>query len=450
MRKFNVKTFVLLAFAAGAFAQNSYQIKGSFLGAKEKEIRVMGFTGTKDTLLSQTVTDALGNFTLSYGKSYSGAANIQVKELSNLIVLLNKENVSITWADFKDFNSVQFSNSKENAVFQKAFQINLESQKRLAGLNYLMPLYQTDTTKTSWHIQLEKEAGIERSRFSDFQKKVPGQLYTKSYLQYREVLQLLQQENKTDDEATTAATAFLALDFSTKNLYHSGLIKECFEAYFKQVFKLDNKNLIIKELLIFTDTLKRSAQSNPMALNNYTEYLVHQFEKYGIIEVAEHLALSLLDDNKCVIDSKTLPILEQYKKMALGNTAAVLVLHNQAKYKTSADIKAKYQVVVFGASWCEACQSEMPQLKDYADTFKKQYDAEIVFISIDTKEAEYKNYTKDFPFISSCDYKGWEGENVKNYYVFATPTFIILDSNRKIVAKPSNAIAVAKWLYDNK
>lgn len=450
MRKFIVNTIVLLALADGAFAQSSYQIKGSFLGAKEKEIRLMGFTGTKDSLLSQSVTDASGNFTLKYPKNYSGAATIQVKELSNLIVLLNKENIGITWADFKDFNGVQFTATKENEVFQKAFQINLEAQKRLAGLNYLLPLYQTDATKTTWLAQLEKEAGMERARFADFQNQVPGQLFVKSYLQYREVLQKLQQENKTKEEATAAETAFLALDFSAENLYHSGLIKDGFEAYFKQVFKLENKDLIVKKLLVFSDSIKRSAQSNPKALNHYTEYLVQQFEKYGLIEVAEHLALSLLDDNKCMIDNKTLPILEQYKKMALGNTAAVLVLNNQSKYKTSADIKAKYQVVVFGASWCEACQTEIPQLKDYVETFKKQYDAEIIFISIDTKEEEFKNYTKDFPFISSCDYKGWEGENVKNYYVFATPTLIILDSNRKIVAKPSNAIAVAKWLYENR
>lgn len=450
MKKSIVSAVCMLAIAGGAWAQASCQITGRFLGAKEKEIRLMGFVGTKDTLLSQTITDSLGACILRYPASYRGAAAIQIKELSNLIVLLNKENMGINWADFSDFDGVQFSTSKENDIFQKAFQINLEAQKRLAGLNYLVPLYQTDTTKTSWTTQLESEIGTENHRLEAFLKQVPGQFYVRSYLHYREVLQQLQKEKKTPEETTAAENAFLALDFSDHKIFYSGLIKDCFEAYFKQVFTLENKDLIVKKLLAFSDTIKRSAQSNPKALSHYTEFLVQQFEKYGLVDVAEHLALSLLADNKCVIDNKTLPILEQYKKMAIGNTAAVLVLNNHLTYKTSADIKAKYQVVVFGASWCEACQTEMPQLKDYAETFKKQYDAEIVFISIDTKEAEFKKYTKEFPFISSCDYKGWEGENVKNYYIFATPTLIILDSNRRIVAKPSNAIAATKWLYENK
>ena len=37
--------------------------------------------------------------------------------LFGLLVLLNNENVEITWADFKDFTGVQFTNSEENEVF---------------------------------------------------------------------------------------------------------------------------------------------------------------------------------------------------------------------------------------------------------------------------------------------------------------------------------------------
>ena len=45
---------------------------------------------------------------------------------------------------------------------------------------------------------------------------------------------------------------------------------------------------------------------------------------------------------------------------------------------------------------------------------------------------------------------GWGSPNVKNYYVFATPSIFVLDAENKIVAKPSDAIATAKWLYENK
>jgi thiol-disulfide isomerase/thioredoxin len=444
-------SFILLCFIVlQASAQNSNLLKGSFSAAKETEIRLMGYTGTKDTLLAQTKTDALGNFLLDYPKKYKGAATLQVKEMTNLIVLFNNENFEITWADFKDFTGVQFTNSTENEAFQQAFIINMDAQKKLAGLTYLLPFYKMDPTKKEWTVQLEQEITSENSRFEAYLNKLSNTSYAKAYLTYRAVLQNLQKENKSQVEATDAEAAFLALDFSDENLFYSGLAKELFDAYLKQTFTLREEALVVSKLNAFSDVLKKSSQVNTKALNHYSEYLMKEYEKFGLIACAEHLALSLLDDNKCIINDKTLPILEQYKKMAIGNTAADMVFSAGLKYKKLSEVPAKYKVVVFGASWCEACTKEMPQFKEYAELFKTTYDAEIVFVSLDTDQEKYDAYIKDLPFINTCDYKGWGSPNVKNYYVFATPSVYVLDTENKIVAKPLDAIAAAKWLYENK
>jgi hypothetical protein len=81
--------------------------------------------------------------------------------------------------------------------------------------------------------------------------------------------------------------------------------------------------------------------------------------------------------------------------------------------------------------------------------YLKQH-TEIVFVSLDTDQETYDAYIKDLPFINTCDYIGWGSPNVKNYYVFATPSVYVLDAENKIVAKPLSAIATAKWLYENK
>jgi hypothetical protein len=110
--------------------------------------------------------------------------------------LLNNENFNINWSDFKDFDSLQFKNTKENQWFQKAYTINLEVQKRLAGLNYLLPLYKKDSAKTGWATNLEKEIFFENTRFQEYQKQLPNNSYVKDYLKYRTLLQKLQQEKK--------------------------------------------------------------------------------------------------------------------------------------------------------------------------------------------------------------------------------------------------------------
>jgi hypothetical protein len=102
----------------------------------------MGFIGTKDTLLAQTKTDASGNFQLNYPKRYKGAANLQVKEMTSLIVMLNNENFEITWADFKDFTGVQFTNSKENKTQVEA--IDLENSLKILNYNGIIFIHDTD------------------------------------------------------------------------------------------------------------------------------------------------------------------------------------------------------------------------------------------------------------------------------------------------------------------
>ena len=427
-------------------AQSTIKIDGQLINAKNKEVRLMGFVGTKDTLFSQTSTDASGTFVLTYPQNYSGGALFQIKEETSLVLLLNKESFSFQG---KELNAIQFSKSKENAWFQQAYSINSESQKKLAGINYLLNLYAKTDAKKTFVKTLEEEQVVQSALIENYIKTLPNKSYASSYLAYRKLLQEFQKENKTADELKACEAAFLALDFSAATLYHSGLTKDFFELYLKEMLKLQEESLIVARLNTFSDVLKKSSQQNTKALNHYSEYLIKEYEKYGLIACAKHLALLLLDDTKCVINSKTLPILEQYKKMAVGNKAAEILFDAGSKYNTLADLPGKYRVLVFGASWCEACTNEMPQLSEYTTIFKERYDAQIVFISLDTDKEAYLNYIKDYTFTSVCDYKGWNGENVKNYYVFASPSFFILDAANTIKAKPTSAIAVAKWLAED-
>ncbi len=447
MKKVLLFFFCFIQF--NTFAQTTFKIKGTIYNAKDREIQLMGFEGTKDLLLFKTKTDSLGNFIINYPKNYIGAASLQVKELTNLIVLLNQENFSFTWTDCKNFNSLQFTNSKENDWFHQAFKINLEVQKRLVGLNYLLPLYQNEVLKKEWLSELEKEIRTENTRFNLFLQQLPTSSYASSYLYYRAILQNLQGESKSQQAQVVAENSFLELKFNDKNLYHSGLIKEFFDQYLKQTIKLQNKEEILSKLNSLSEKIKKSTTDSPLLLNVYSEYLIQHYEQFGLSEAAEKLGLSLLNDNQCRIDNQRLPLLEQYRKMAVGNDAPALSLTNHPKYKSVKDLKSNYKVVVFGASWCEECVKEIPQFKEYYETFKTKYQAELIFVSIDSNKEKYDEFKKDLPFINSCDFKGWEGENVKNWYVFASPTIYILNDQNKIVAKPLNSIATAKWFFDN-
>lgn len=434
-------------------AQKTYLITGKLPTEKELEIRVMGYNIIKDTLLGQTKTDLNGNFTINYPKNYIGAATFQIKDGTSFILLLNNENFNFEWSDFKDFNTLKFKNSKENDYFKEAFDINNISNKKLMGLRYLKNLYKTDITNTStsqlFYKQLEKEITDNTMQFEKYVAGLPITTYSKGYLKYRKIVQDIQEAKQKKEMSEIVEKEFKDIDFGNEVLQHSGLIKEILESYLEIVMtKVEDKAAKEERLIKITDTILDKIKANPTVLNQISEYLFKYYEKYSLSKVAEHTALSILGNNKCMVDDKRIALFEQYRKMAIGNLATNLEFTTTAQYKSLMEIKSKFKVVIFGASWCEECKNEIPQFKDYAEIFKTKYDAEIIFISIDTDKEKYNVFIKDLPFINSCDFKGWESINVKNYCVFATPFIYVLNEQNKIVAKPLNATDTAKWLFE--
>lgn len=63
-----------------------------------------------------------------------------------------------------------------------------------------------------------------------------------------------------------------------------------------------------------------------------------------------------------------------------------------------------------------------------------------------TDKAALETYYKDAPFITFCDAKGWETQAAKDYHVFATPTYILLDNKLKILAKLNSPEHLEAWL----
>lgn len=439
-----------LGVSNSGYAQNNYTIKGVFASCKENEVRLIGYDGTKERLLQETQTDAQGNLTLDYPKKYVGAATLQIKDRTSVHLLVNQENVEIVWSQLDKLDSLRFVESKENQWFQQGFAVNNKAQSKLLGITYLLPLYQNQEDKQAVLSTLQAEVVDQSQQLNAFIAQLPKSSYAKKYLAYRAILQEFQSKSKNANALQAPEKILLDIDYGEMEWYHSGLIKEIFDGYLNYSIQLSNKATILANGKALNERVKETAKNNPVALNDYSEYLIKQYERYGLTELAASLAVSVLEDTRCLVEDKRAAIFEQYRKMAVGKTAPNVALSATTKYKKLYDIPSKYKVVVFGASWCEACEKEIPQLKEYTNFFKENYDAEIIFFALDTDKAKYETFAKDLPFIKSCDFKGWESAAAKAYCIFASPTIYILDKSNTIVAKPLSSVDAAAWLYKNK
>jgi peroxiredoxin len=260
--------------------------------------------------------------------------------------------------------------------------------------------------------------------------------------------------NTSPKEIQSSKNPFLNINYSNSQIYSSGLIYDIIE---KQFWSIQNSRLDevakFKELVASVDIILDSVKKNEKVYNDLTKYLFQYFEKYSLFNASEYIALKALSQKEVALNSALVNKLESYRKMKVGNRAPNFelsgdVFKNGSVVKAAmhlSDIKTKYKLVIFGGSWCNQCRAEMIQLLPRYNNWKAK-GVEVVFISLDTDKKEFENFTAPFPFYSACDYRIWDTQAAKDYYVSSSPTIFLLDSNNKIILRPATVASLDNWL----
>jgi peroxiredoxin len=260
--------------------------------------------------------------------------------------------------------------------------------------------------------------------------------------------------NTSPKEIQSSKNPYLNINYSNSQIYSSGLIYDIIEKQFWSIQKsgLDEATRYT-ELVASVDIILDSVKKNDKVYNDLTKYLFQYFEKYSLFAASEYIALKALSQKQVALNSALVNKLESYRKMKVGNRAPNFellgdVFKNSSAVKASihlSDIKTKYKLVIFGGSWCIQCRAEMIQLLPRYNNWKAK-GIEVVFVSLDTDKKEFENFTAPFPFYSACDYKKWDTQAAKDYYVSSSPTIFLLDSNNKIILRPPTVASLDSWL----
>ena len=437
----NFLKLILLFSTIVCVAQAKYTIKGHFETASNKEIVLRGYNSEADLVLNKSTTDANGNFIINYPADFIGAAMLEIDQEKKLILLLNHENFEIQWDDLNTTKNLKFTNSIENTTFDSGLSLYQNTNEKKVGVSYLIPYYTNDANKSLF---FKNELAQLNQVIPDYLNGLSNKLYASYYLKIRMLMADYSMSIKRNPQRIPELEqTFNQLDFADDRLIHSGLYYELLETHVVAMEHYGEK--AAQHLNQSTDKILTSLKSKAELKQNVAEYLFNLFEKRSLFESSEHIALAMLNDATCQLDDKHRALFEQYRKMANGKTAPNIELHN-AKAEPIYNLKSKYKLVVFGASWCSKCIEEIPKLKAFYADWKKKSNLEIIFVSLDTDKNEYTNFTKDFPWLSSCDFAGWETKAARDYCVFATPTMYLLDANNTIKIKPISADQVNAWL----
>ena len=456
MIKYTPVLLLSIAFCTGLSAQT---ITGNLYQLKNQTIHLEGFVGLKTYPISSTTIDTSGKFELNYSNSDYGMGYLISAGEKPFFVILSGEDIEIQGEALSDPETLRILKGQENQWFEQYAQEHPRREQALSAWVYLEKIYTQDSL---FAVQKKPQQAIQneiqriKDEDSAFLASLPKDSYVSWFLPARKLVSSVSTVAQyRTEEIPSTIEAFRNMDYTDPRLYKSGLFKDAIESHF---WLLENSgrslDSVFLEMQISIDAMMENLVKDEQKLNEVTEYLFDLLERHSLFQASEHLALKVLNDESCTIDSDLAKQLETYRAMRKGYIATDIVFdgdivatgYSSTNFpKTLSDIISEYTVVVFGASWCPKCTEGLPEIAINYNKWKEQ-GVEVIFVSLDEDMETYKKFVEEFPFISTCDYQKWNSRIVKDYFVFATPTMYLLDNKRTILLRPHSVKQMDAWV----
>lgn len=445
-------------FTATVFAQQQ-SISGSFPPLKGQQIKLVGFQDFGIYTIDSTRVSKEGKFNLRFAEKDMGMGYLSADDNKPFFIVLDKEDVLLKGDSFSSPESVAIVSGKQNQLFAKFASEHPRREQTLSVWDYLARMYANDSLFSSQSLtrqSIENEKQRIKSEDSLALANLDKRSYLSWYLPNRKLVSAVATLVKyRPEEIPAAIKAFREFNYLDARLYKSGLLRESIENH---IWLLENSSPSLEsayaQMKISIDSIIDDFSNDSNKLNMVTEFLFKLLERHSLFEASEYLALKVLNREGCTIDDDLASQLESYRAMKIGNLAPDFTFTKDAiapGYTAAdvpnklSDIKTKYTLLVFGASWCPACSNELMQINNAYPKLKNQ-GVEAVFVSLDEDPETFKKFVKPFSFISMSDFQKWQSPIVKSYHVFATPIMFLLDNNQKIILRPNSAGQLESWV----
>lgn len=442
MKQLFTITFLLLVIST----TTAQTLTGNLSQHKGQTVTLTGFNYYQNYELVKDTIDAKGDFSLHYPKDYKGMALLKTQDGNNLVLLLDGNSLSLQGTHITETDSLTFNENQNKTFFTYA----LAHSHRKNALNAWKHLDQLYRRNKSFSQQKAIKQAIvkEMQRLNNQERtqidRLPKDSYLRWFIPYRTFIQEMQVIIRAETERIPESIAlFRTTDFNHPNWKASGIFQEFIE---KHYFMLENSSgtLAVKQEKMNESSLHliQNLESNQGLLNEVVEKLFSFLEERSLFIASEFLANQVLNGSQCEIEEKTTDKLEKYRHLKVGLTAPDIQLSTTQKLS---DFNQPI-VLVFGKSDCPHCKDGALELLKYYAGWKTKKNVEVVYVSLDTDKTAYEQAYQNAPWLTFCDFKGWESKAAKDYYIWGTPSYFLLDKELTILAHINSVAHANAWI----
>ena len=431
-------TFFLLA---NLGLQAQYSISGTFFPTKDYKwlIAYRLKPGTQNYLADTQVKNGVFNLKIPENATpgtYRLVYAVPQEEFYFDVIYNGKENIELA---FNATEGVSFITSEENILFNTYF-------KKINGLEkQFASFYTTQNTEVKEYKSIARQMDNVQKTYEEKTAGMMAHHFIKAnnpYIpsNYESVFQYV--NNKKNNY-------FKALELNNADLQASGFLTDKFANYvftalpLETMTKEETENAQIEnvntvsaniqnvdskyKLHLFNTLWAQAAAGN----YNYTsDYIYDNYLK----------ALATEAGNQEIVAQ-----IEVHNRLRLGAIAPNIKWGKSPdEHELSMLEGAENYVLVFWSSTCSHCLRELPALHD---ELKNNENVKVVAVGLEDDDITWKQESARMPHFEHAIALGkWDSEYADLYAIDQTPTYFILDKDKKIIAKPENDKEIVEFL----
>jgi thiol-disulfide isomerase/thioredoxin len=438
------KKTTLLMLLLPIFAVGQHSIKGKFSPAKDYEFALLyKVTPTTSIYIKNSEVNQEGGFTFDMDSTLTkGMYRIVYalpQEEYNFDVIYNaKEDVVLI---FNSETGIEYQRSIENKLVNSyTYSMSLVSQ----SVGNFFNQQSTDSLALASIFETQRET---QNSYEEAAKETIALHFIKANRPY---IPKDFEDIKTYIE-NLKAHFFDNVDFNNETLQSSNFLLERILNYvFGMISEGDNEITTYKRNI--DEVILAMKDADIIIKKRLLEVLWQQMTDTNFEDVAHYISDAyLIEIAETLKDEELVNGLKLFKSLAIGNVAPEFSLEideeGKKTTKTLSELNtAEEYVIMFWSSTCSHCLEEIPQLQEYINSLEKDK-LQIVAIGLEDEPFRWRNETFKYPeFIHILGLGKWQNEIGIRYNVTATPTYYILDKDKKIIAKPDDFEALKKFL----
>jgi len=227
------------------------------------------------------------------------------------------------------------------------------------------------------------------------------------------------------------------VDFSNKNLSQSSfyvdkVIEYVFYVTTSEDLVTDQKNK--KEAIVYS---MQKIGDNYDVKASVLNVLMYTFASQQNLEMSAFVKKEYLKLPEKYISDIFISKIDALLKLAVGKVVPEIIWQEKGEDKKllALDIAQNY-VLVFWSTTCSHCLSEIPKLYSFTE---KISNLKVIAVALEENEISFNEHIKTLPnWINILGLEKWNNEFAKLYDITSTPTYFVLDADKRIILKPKS------------